>query len=210
LSAIPADFSFMAQPPSLSELIAEVRLGKRGADDLLWEMIRSELRAWAAGQLHGPLAVRMDASDLVQNTLVAAQGAFPTFRGQTADDFRAWVKGILRHEVNAAIRRHAVSQKRSVQQQVGLPDSAVLGQQGMPLDNPPSSPSQRLSRAEDVARLLAALRDLPADQEEAIRLHYFCGCSLSQLAEHFGRSQAAVAGLLQRGMAKLRKELLHD
>lgn len=198
----------MAQPQCLSDLIAGLRQGKPGADEALWGAVRSELRAWATGRMHGPLAARVDESDIVQNTLVAAQGAFEGFRGQTADDFRAWLKGIMRHEVNAVIRRHAVSQKRSVQQQVAMPDSALLGQCAAPLETPPSSPSQRVSRAEEVAQLLAALRDLPTDQAEAIRLHYFSGYSLSALAEHFARSEAAVAGLLQRGMAKLRKGLL--
>jgi RNA polymerase sigma-70 factor (ECF subfamily) len=196
--------------PSLSELIADARHGKLGAEELLWGVVRTELRAWAAGKMRGQMAARMDESDLIQNTLTAAQGAFPAFRGNSADDFRAWLKGILRHEVNAAIRQHAVSQKRSVQQQVALPDSRVLGECGTPLENPPSSPSQHVSRAEEVARMLGAIRSLPADQEEAIRLHYFSGYTLAQLGEHFGRSQSAVAGLLQRGMAKLRKELLDE
>lgn len=194
----------------MAELIALVRHGKPGADELLWGVVRAELRAWAAGKMRGQMAARMDESDLIQNTLAAAQGAFPGFRGNSADDLRAWLKGILRHQVNAAIRQHAVSQKRSVQQQVALPDSTVLGQSALPLETPPSSPSQRVSRAEEVVRMLGAIRGLPADQEEAIRLHYFSGHSLAQLAEHFGRSQSAVAGLLQRGMAKLRKELLDE
>jgi RNA polymerase sigma-70 factor (ECF subfamily) len=53
--------------------------------------------------------------------------------------------------------------------------------------------------------LAQAVETLPEDQREAIRLRYLEGWSLAQIAEHFDRSQVAVAGLLKRGLRGLRE-----
>jgi RNA polymerase sigma-70 factor (ECF subfamily) len=38
-------------------------------------------------------------------------------------------------------------------------------------------------------------------------LYYFQGCSAAEIAEYLGRSTAAVAGLLHRGLKELRRRL---
>jgi RNA polymerase sigma-70 factor, ECF subfamily len=48
---------------------------------------------------------------------------------------------------------------------------------------------------------------LPEAQREALVLHYWQHMTLPALAEHLGRSSAAVAGLLQRGLKALRGKL---
>jgi DNA-directed RNA polymerase specialized sigma24 family protein len=46
---------------------------------------------------------------------------------------------------------------------------------------------------------------LPEAQREAIVLHYWQGCSLAEKeAQQLGRTPAAVAGLLHRGLRTLR------
>ena len=52
--------------------------------------------------------------------------------------------------------------------------------------------------------LLAALHQIPETQAEAIRLRYMEGLSLSDIVERMGKSDTAVAGLLKRGLQKLR------
>jgi DNA-directed RNA polymerase specialized sigma24 family protein len=42
-----------------------------------------------------------------------------------------------------------------------------------------------------------------------VALHHLRGMSLADLAGHLQRSEASVAGLLRRGLARLR-ELLHE
>ncbi len=55
--------------------------------------------------------------------------------------------------------------------------------------------------------LAAALDKLPDAQREALMLRHFHGWPLAQIAEHLGRSHAAVAGLLKRGLQQLRDQL---
>jgi RNA polymerase sigma factor (sigma-70 family) len=67
------------------------------------------------------------------------------------------------------------------------------------------SPSGRAVRNEDLLRLADALTRLPEAQREAIVLHHLQGCSLAKTAHTMGKTDAAVAGLLHRGLKKLRQ-----
>jgi len=67
-----------------------------------------------------------------------------------------------------------------------------------------SSPSQHLQREERAVQLAAALAELPEAQREALVLQYWHGRSLAQIAAELGRSPAAVAGLLKRGLKQHR------
>ena len=62
-------------------------------------------------------------------------------------------------------------------------------------------------RGERAAKIARALQTLPEAQREAVRLRHLEGCSLAQIAERLGRTEAATAGLLKRGLAKLREKL---
>jgi RNA polymerase sigma-70 factor (ECF subfamily) len=68
-----------------------------------------------------------------------------------------------------------------------------------------SSPSQRAVRNEDLLLLANALLQLPEPQREAIVWHHRHGRSLSETSSHLGSTDAAVAGLLHRGLRKLRE-----
>jgi RNA polymerase sigma-70 factor (ECF subfamily) len=70
-----------------------------------------------------------------------------------------------------------------------------------------STPSQEAQRHEDVLRLAEALATLPEAQREALVLRHCKGQSLAAISQHLERSPAAVAGLLKRGLRKLRGQL---
>src|SRR5262249_18365704 len=67
------------------------------------------------------------------------------------------------------------------------------------------SPSKAAMRIEQLLRLAKEVAKLPDEQREAVVLHHLHGWSLAQLAGHLQRSEASVAGLLRRGLKKLRE-----
>lgn len=69
------------------------------------------------------------------------------------------------------------------------------------------TPSEHCVRDERAVRLAAALETLPPAQREALILQHWQGWKVAQIAEHLGRTRVAVAGLLKRGLARLREEL---
>jgi RNA polymerase sigma-70 factor (ECF subfamily) len=71
------------------------------------------------------------------------------------------------------------------------------------------SPSQQAIRIEQLLHLADALARLAEEQRDAVVLHHLQGWSLAQIATHLDRSEASIAGLLRRGLKKLR-ELMEE
>ena len=189
-------------------LLGKARQGDREALGRLLEAQREALHRLAERQLNGRIAVRVDASDIIQQTFLEAHRGFRQFAGQDARELTAWLQRILDHKVAGAIRDHALLQKRDVRRDRSLDDSAggagLLKQQ---LDAGLSTPSQKAIRGEEARRLSEALTLLPDDQREAVRLRHLEGWALADIARHLGRTPAATAGLIKRGMQALRRQL---
>ena len=72
-----------------------------------------------------------------------------------------------------------------------------------------SSPSERAERNESIVRLADALARLPEDNRRALVMRHCQGSSLAEISAELGRTPQAIAGLLKRGLARLR-DLLPD
>lgn len=70
-----------------------------------------------------------------------------------------------------------------------------------------ASPSKAIVVTEDIERLIDALMLLSEDERTAIVLKHLHGWPIAEIAEHLGRSITGVAGLLNRGLKKLRAVL---
>src|SRR5262249_6399683 len=141
-------------------------------------------------------------------TFLEAYRSFPQFAGHDVRELGAWLEGILDHKVASAIRDHTLLQKRDMRRERSMDDSQGGGapfKEG--LDAGLSSPSQKAIRGEDVQHLSRALTALPDDQREAVRLRHLEGWALADIARRLGRSPAATAGLIKRGMRALRRQL---
>ncbi len=177
-----------------------------------WELerYRNYLRLLARLQLDPRLRGKLDPSDLVQQTLLQAHQMQGQFRGATEAEQAAWLRQILvRTMANAA--RDLGRLKRDVGRERSL--EAAIEESSLRLEawlaSEQTSPSVRAEKNEQLLRLAEALEQLPDAQREAVELHHLRGLSLAELAGQLGRSEGAVAGLLHRGIKRLRK-LLHD
>jgi RNA polymerase sigma-70 factor (ECF subfamily) len=201
----------MKQSHLMNAILVQARNGDGEALGRLLEAQRSTLHRLAERQLETRIAARVDASDIIQQTFLEAHRSFEQFAGQDVRQLTAWLKGILDHKVAGAIRDHALLQKRTVQRDRSLDDShggkASLKQE---LDAGFSTPSQNAIRGEQEQHLRLALSVLPVDQREAVRLRHLEGWALADIAQHLGRTPAATAGLIKRGMKALRRQLCRD
>jgi RNA polymerase sigma-70 factor (ECF subfamily) len=125
-------------------------------------------------------------------------------------ELAAWLRKALANNLADALRNLRRS-KRNVSRERSL--DAALEASSVRLGNwlaaDQSSPSRQASRNEDLLALADALTQLPDLQREAIVLHHLQGCSLNDTAVKLARSDAATAGLLHRGLKKLR-ELMQE
>jgi RNA polymerase sigma-70 factor (ECF subfamily) len=190
------------------EMIDRARRNDPEALGLLLEAHRAALHVLAERRLGGRIAARIDASDLVQVTFLEAHRDFGRFLGQDGPELVAWLERILDHNIAAALRDHTYAKKRDLRRERPLEQVQVVGNRGRTRwEVGYTTPSQRAIRGESEARLERALATLPADQGEAVRLRYLENLPLAEIASRFGRSPAATAGLIKRGMQALRRRL---
>jgi RNA polymerase sigma-70 factor (ECF subfamily) len=169
------------------------------------ERFRAYLRLLARLHLDPRLRGKLDASDVVQQTLLQAHQARAQFRGHSDGELAAWLRQILARNLAMAVRDFArdkrdVARERPLEQ--ALADSSSRLEAWLAAEQ--SSPSQRAERNEEVLRLAEALEQLPEAQREALVLQHWQGWSLAQIGRHLGRSPEAVAGLIKRGLKQLR------
>lgn len=192
---------------SPEDLLDRAQGGDAVALGQLLEMYRDQLRQAAQAQLDSQVRVRADASDMVQGTFLDAHRDFEQFRGESVPQLLAWLRQILNNNVANSIRQHVIAQKRTIARERSLDDSRQFGPGKRPLPaSDVSTPSHRTIRGEETARLANAIESLPEDQREAIRLRHIEGQSLQEIAIHMDRSIVAVAGLIKRGLKKLKSE----
>ena len=158
------------------------------------ERYRSYLLLLARIRLDRKLRGKLDASDVVQQTMLEAHQAAGSFRGESVAERAAWLRQILARNLANAVR-DLTRGKRDVMRERSL-------QAGLQ-----SSPSQQAQRHERALLLAQALAALPNQQREAVVLRHFQGSSLADIAEELGTTTAAVTGLLHRGLKNLRKAL---
>src|SRR5262249_37224836 len=148
------------------------------------EPFRPYLRLLVRGQLGPRLRGKLDASDLVQQTLLEAVRSLDQHQGRTEAEMAGWLRTILARQLTHALRdlhrgKRAVDRERSLEQSLAA-SSACLGQW---LAADQSSPSARADRQDRAVRVAAALEELPQGQREAVALHYWQGLTLNEVSE---------------------------
>jgi RNA polymerase sigma-70 factor (ECF subfamily) len=73
-----------------------------------------------------------------------------------------------------------------------------------------SSPAAQAERHEQLLGLAEALARLPEDQRQTSELKHLEGLSVEDACRRMGRSEASVAGLLRRGLKRLRELLAEE
>ncbi len=119
-----------------------------------------------------------------------------------------WLRKILANNLLDAVKGLR-RDKRDVAREQSI--SAAIQQSSVRLEgflaDQQSSPSQDLSRQEEAIRLADTMAILPESQREALILKNWHNGTVAEIDQHMGRSPAAVAGLLKRGLQQLREQL---
>lgn len=172
------------------------------------ERYRNYLRVLADMHLGPRIRTKEGVSDVVQATMLQAHAAASDFRGSTEAELKAWLKTILSNTlVNLAKKYQAkkrdVRLERSIDQ--SLQDSAmrIVGE----LSAGKTYPGANLLRQERAEQLAEALARLLENEYQAVTLKHIHGLTVVEIAERLGRTPEGVAGLLRRGLAKLRLSL---
>ena len=175
------------------------------------ERFRAYLKMLAEVRLPAYAVGKLDASDLVQQTLARAVEGWGELRAVDDAQIAAWLRKILANQLANALRdlrrdRRDVARERSIEQSL---DESSARMEGW-LASPQTSPSLRAVRGEQLLEVAAALAQLPDAQRQAVALYHLGDRPLNEIAEQMERSPAAVAGLIKRGLKGLREKLAAD
>ncbi len=163
------------------------------------------LRAWASGDAdagralfdrYGDRVARFfarhlppeEAADLTQRTFLGALDA--ARRGHAVSRVAGWLFGIARNTLYDALRRR-------VRERAFEPARSSLAELR-------TGPHTALTRHQDQAELLAALRQLPADDQMALELFYWQDLSMAEVAVAMQITRSAAINRVYRARKTLR------
>ncbi len=198
--------SFSVQVPEF--LIEQAQGGDAAALGRLLELYRNYLRLVARSLIGRGLRLRLDPSDLVQETFLDAHRDFPRFAGCGEPELVAWLRRILVRNLADQARRHRAAVRddplqgslEAMLERTGHQVHAAMAKQI-------SSPSAQASRREQSVLLADALAGLPVDYRDVIMLRNFDHLPFDQVAARMDRSAGAVRMLWTRAIEQLARAL---
>jgi RNA polymerase sigma-70 factor (ECF subfamily) len=171
-------------------------LGDVEARGQLLETFRPYIRVMVRGLRDGKLQARLDDSDLIQDALLEAHRAFPSFRGTTLAEVTAWMRQIVLGTVSHALRRHLGTARRDLGREQPLTEDVAIRNQ---------TPAEQAIRAEQAARMAQALAQLPEDMQQVLLGRHMDNLPYAELAQRLQRSEGAVRILYTRAVRRLRE-----
>jgi RNA polymerase sigma-70 factor, ECF subfamily len=204
---IPADSQVIANLAT----VGGAKSAERQAEALggALEVFRNYLTLLARRELAPDLAAKVGASDLVQETFLAAGRDIARLRGRSPAELRSWLEGILQHLLANTRRRYRGTRKRRVDLEVpGCGGAgAARGDLVATISVSATSPSGRAMRREREDSLCAALSHLPEHYRQVIEWHHREGLPFPAIAERLGISPEAARKIWARALLRLREAL---
>lgn len=169
----------------------ELLLAWRGGDKLAGsELVRRRMPEMIRF-FRNKVAAEADIADLVNQTFLGCVGGKDEFRGETS--FRRFVYAIANNVLFAYIRRRS----KHAREQLDF-GAVCVG------DVAPQSASSIITERRETQALVAALREIPIEDQVVLELMYFEGMTGAQIGEALDLPEGTVRGRLRRGLERLR------
>ncbi len=171
--------------------------------NLTLDRYREYLGLLARLQFDPRLRASLDPSDVVQETMLKATKAFHTFRGETERQLAAWLRTILTNTLRDAVADLARQGGNGARSLEDFLERSSARLENLLADGD-LTPAGAADRNERLVRLADALATLPEQQRRVIELKHLHGLPVAEVAARTGLTKPAVAGLLYRGVIRLR------
>jgi len=193
------------------ELLAQARLGDVDAVNGLLDRHRDALRRMVSLRMDRAMQQRVDASDIVQDTLMEANRRLREYLADPRMPFHLWLRHIARDRLIDAHRRHRAAARRSVDREQPLVAAGYLDQSTMDLAaqlcDRELTPAAAATRHEMERRFQAAIERLDEHDREVILLRHFEQLSNLETAQVLGLTEPAAGMRYLRAVRRLRAML---
>lgn len=200
------------------ELLSRARAGETEALGELCALYRNYLRMVVRTGLGPRLRERLELSDVVQEALVEVVRQFPQFTGQNEAALLGWLRRLVGQKLADLGRYHSRAKRAGGATAVPLdaaPDAAGNGRRsgeesGRLLDMlalSQTSPSQAVSKREQLVLLADAFAGLPEAEADVLWLYYADNLSFEAIGQRLDLSRKSVRGIYARGLKHLKRTL---
>jgi RNA polymerase sigma-70 factor (ECF subfamily) len=183
-------------------LVRRFRDGDESAFAELFERYGGLISHRIERELPSRLRRKVAISDVVQESMLQAFDSRESLREDSERAFRSWLLTIADHKSLEAIRHHEATQKRSTKREV----TRAARRETSAYSARQASPSQAAVGAEMHSLAQHAMRRLPPDYREVLRLAQQEHLTLVEAAERMGRSHEATKKLYGRALTRFREE----
>jgi RNA polymerase sigma-70 factor (ECF subfamily) len=194
-------------------LVQNAAAGDQRARSKLLEHYRESLRRMIAIRIDRRVAARIDASDIVQETLQHAHVRMGDYFSNPEIPFFPWLRRIACDRLVDAYRTHVETERRSVRREWTLTldvSDGSLDDLACHLAASSLGPDQRAIQAEASVRTRAALMELKPADREILVLRYLEQLSVDEIANALGISHTAVTSRHLRSLQRLRRLLVNE
>lgn len=178
--------------------------GSREELGRLLEGCRQYLLLVAGEELPVGLRPKVGASDLVQETFIEAQRHIERFQGRSETDLLAWLRRILLHNVQDAIRRFRRAGKRRIDRELRFPKPGSAGEPTTLAAHAPSPVAQPDESSDLLDRAFDRLSD---DHRRVIELRNLELKSFDEIGRVMGRTPDAARKLWRRAIEALQRQM---
>jgi RNA polymerase sigma-70 factor, ECF subfamily len=192
-------------------LIVQARGGDAAALGKLLELYRNYLRLVARSLIGVALGVKLEPSDLVQETFLKAHREFGGFAGHQERELVAWLRRILARTLVDQVKHHR-RQGRDLQREESL--NVLLDRSDLKIQNALASgvpsPSEGAVRREQAVLLADALTQLPAHYRQVFILRTLDHIPFDEVAVRMGRTVGSVRMIWARALERLNTMLENE
>ncbi len=185
---------------------AKIVAARNGCDEsLAWivQHLRDYLVLVARGQIGEQVRSKFSGSDVVQMSLIEASKSISQFKGSTEAEIRAWMKGIVLHNLTDESKRYTRTKSRAINRERSMDQVAFA----LP-DEIGETPSVMLRRKESDTQLRRLIERLPPQQRRAVEGRHRFGFTYAEIARQLGISENAVRSAYSLGKMKLREWIM--
>jgi RNA polymerase sigma-70 factor (ECF subfamily) len=166
---------------------------------------RPLLKSIAAKEIDSELGQKVDASDVIQETLNAAQANIHQVVDRNPKEIRGYLRRALLSKIEDFRRRFLKTQKRDVRRELTADEitsdefRSILGDETSQLDS--------MIDEERFRRVMNAVRALPDEIQKVLAWRFEHDMTFEQIGVRIGRSKDDVRMLINRCIARLKKQL---